>query len=781
MAIDHELLVHEVTDATFGPATGLSAGTLTVDEEAARSRVLGAAEGALAEVRLTWAHPGTSTRLVKVLDAVEPRAKEVEGPGGADCFPGFVGPPVAVGRGRTHALAGVAVVVAGYLPRAQESVVDMSGPAAPLSPLAATHNLVVEFTPAEGARWEDVDAGLRRGQLRLARDLAAAALGAEPDATRPWPPPTPAGRGRPRIGAVTNIQTQGRFKDVFVHGRSYAEGLPTLLELAEVLDGAVVSGQFGHPALKNPTYLHQHHPVAHALLARHGVDLEFAGVVVAPEPVDALRKELVSEEAARLCRAAGWDAAIVTKEGGGNADGDMALKMDALEAHGLVAVGIFAEMSGADGTGPPVVVPPSAATAMVSAGNYDERIELPAVEVALGGERLALLDVEATAAVTLPAAVVYGANSPLGWGRLTARPATEVPGAGGGPLREHDGPVRVVHYINQFFAGMGGEDSADAAPERRDGPQGPGRKLAALLGDGFAVTHTVVCGDDRATSGPEALAEVLALVAEVDPDLVVAGPAFTSGRYGLACARLAAMTTAAGLPTVAAMHPDNPGIDEAGTAVVVAAGEAARTMGPSLETVARAVTRVASGQGVGPDEGRVGKVARRNVLADAPAAARAVDVALARLAGDREATEVPLPRFDHVHPAPPVEDLTTALVALVTEGALVPEGNPDGLESARATRWCRYSLDGVDALATGAWQSVHGGFSTQWANDDPHRILPLDVARELAAEGRIGALHAEYLTTAGNGTSVANARRFGVEWAADLRHSEARAAILTST
>jgi betaine reductase len=107
--------------------------------------------------------------------------------------------------------------------------------------------------------------------------------------------------------------------------------------------------------------------------------------------------------------------------------------------------------------------------------------------------------------------------------------------------------------------------------------------------------------------------------------------------------------------------------------------------------------------------------------------------------------------------------------------------NPDGLESARATRWLRYPLEGVDALPPGVWRSVHGGFSTQWANADPHRILPLDVARQLEQEGRIGQLHPAYLVTAGNGTSVANAHRFGVEWAADLRRSGARAAILTST
>jgi hypothetical protein len=36
---------------------------------------------------------------------------------------------------------------------------------------------------------------------------------------------------------------------------------------------------------------------------------------------------------------------------------------------------------------------------------------------------------------------------------------------------------------------------------------------------------------------------------------------------------------------------------------------------------------------------------------------------------------------------------------LVTEGGLVPRGNPDRLEWVRATRWLAYSLAGVDDLA----------------------------------------------------------------------------------
>jgi betaine reductase len=341
--------------------------------------------------------------------------------------------------------------------------------------------------------------------------------------------------------------------------------------------------------------------------------------------------------------------------------------------------------------------------------------------------------------------------------------------------------TRIVHYLNQFFVGAGGEDEAAPPPSSQPGPVGPGRRLAQLLGDEHEIVATVSCGDDDAAGRPEAITEIVALIRQAEPDLVVAGPAFTSGRYGLACARVAAAAKAAGLNAMAAMHPDNPGIDEAGGAPVIASGEAARLMGAALDTLSAAVLKVLAGEALTDADGLVGLAPRQPRMADRTAAERAVDLALARLAGDRDATEVPLPRFDKVTPAPPVKDLADATLAILTEGALVPDDNPGALESARATKWLRYSLEGRDELKSGEWRSVHGGFSTVWANADPHRILPLDAARQLERDGAIGRLHEEYLVTAGNGTSVANARRFGVEWAADLRHSGARAAILTAT
>ena len=399
---------------SLGAATRFDDGHLAVSAREAHALL---ADPALAAVRVAWASPGDSARIVKVLDVVEPRTKAR---GGGGIFPGFLAPGRPQGRGETHVLRGVAVVVAGFLPRAQEALIEMSGPGAPLTPFGATHNLVIEFAPAPETPWERVDVALRRGALRLAAWLAEAALDHPPDEVEVCGM-RPNSARLPRVAAVTNLQTQGTFKDVFVYGRSFAGALPTLLDPNELDDGAVVSGQFGHPALKNPTYIHQNNPVVRELRRRDGQDLSFAGLVLAPEPVEAESKELVATHAARLCAAAGFDGVVITKEGGGNADADISLKMDALVDFAIDSVGIFAEMAGAEGTAPSLVVPPERGTGLVSTGNYDEVVTLPPAARALGGATVDLVGLAATAALELPVAVLYCALSPLGAGRLTCR------------------------------------------------------------------------------------------------------------------------------------------------------------------------------------------------------------------------------------------------------------------------------------------------------------------------------------------------------------------------
>ena len=93
---------------------------------------------------------------------------------------------------------------------------------------------------------------------------------------------------------------------------------------------------------------------------------------------------------------------------------------------------------------------------------------------------------------------------------------------------------KAIHYINQFFAGIGGEDKADFKPELREGKIGPGIALQAALD--AEISHTVICGDNYMGSNTElAIKEILDMLENIEFDVFIAGPAFQAGRYGVAC------------------------------------------------------------------------------------------------------------------------------------------------------------------------------------------------------------------------------------------------------
>ena len=56
--------------------------------------------------------------------------------------------------------------------------------------------------------------------------------------------------------------------------------------------------------------------------------------------------------------------------------------------------------------------------------------------------------------------------------------------------------IKVVHYINQFFAQIGGEEKADYPAELRVGEiVGPGQALTQQFGEEAEIVATIVCGD----------------------------------------------------------------------------------------------------------------------------------------------------------------------------------------------------------------------------------------------------------------------------------------------
>jgi betaine reductase len=340
--------------------------------------------------------------------------------------------------------------------------------------------------------------------------------------------------------------------------------------------------------------------------------------------------------------------------------------------------------------------------------------------------------------------------------------------------------VTIVHYLNQFFAGLGGEEAAGLGPVRLEGPVGPGRALAAA---GIVPDVTLACGDDHFGEHEDAaLATLLGWLEELRPSVLICGPSFGSGRYGYACGVLAREAGRRGIPVVAAMTPDSPGVMAAqGAAYILPTGTNVSAMKTVVPSVAGLATRLAAGAPIGTpsEEGYLERGLRRMVHSERTGAVRAIDLLLARIGGDLR-TEVG-PTGDRVPPPAPVADVAMIRLALVTEAGCVPQGNPDRLPTRHANVWLRYSLAGTDSLDPGDYASVHAGFDTTAANADPNRLVPLDAARALQRSGAFGSLHEAFYTTSGVDTPVATAVKFGQEIAAELIESKVGAVILTGT
>ena len=346
--------------------------------------------------------------------------------------------------------------------------------------------------------------------------------------------------------------------------------------------------------------------------------------------------------------------------------------------------------------------------------------------------------------------------------------------------------LRVVHYINQFFGQIGGEEKANVAPLVKTGPVGPGLALNAAFKGEAEVVGTVICGDSFfAENMDAALRQVVSLIRELKPELVVAGPAFNAGRYGTACGAVAdAVQTQLGVPAVTGMFIENPGADMYKKPVyIVSTPESAIGMRGAIPKMAALGLKLVRRQSIGgPDEeGYIPRGIRQNYFTEELGAKRAVDMLIAKMQGKPFATELPMPDFDRVSPNPAVKDVAKATIALVTSGGIVPKGNPDRIESSSASKYGKYSLAGVGDLTDETYATAHGGYDPVYANQDADRVLPVDVMREMEAESKIGKLHEFYYATVGNGTSVANAAKFGRSIAEDLKTAGVQAVILTST
>ena len=424
-----ELAEFAVKDIALSDSTHLSDGVLYVSREEVRDIVL--QDSHFVGVEMDVARPGDETRIINILDVIEPRRK-VSGPG--TVFPGVIGPPTTVGEGKDHTLKGMALVTTG--PPApgeaihwRDGIIDMWGVGARYTPFSSTVNLVLQFkgredfSPEERERLErtdvidgsdyarDYNRAARAAGFRIAEYLASAAGESAPARVKTFHlerPSTPL----PRVAYICQLH-----RDRWLYGERMG-WQPTFLHPNEMMDGAVYSSFMGPASSRDCSYVYQNHPIVEDLYQRHGKEIDFIGVLVwFYGPLSLMEKERIGGFATKLLRMLDVEGAVMTWVGDGQSGIDVMMMCQKFEQAGIKTTMLSPEMAKTpDDPGFVHYVPE--ADAIVSTGNFEMPVTLEQPQTLLGGMTLSVPHVDASGPLSLSVRYMYDSVSPLGYSRL---------------------------------------------------------------------------------------------------------------------------------------------------------------------------------------------------------------------------------------------------------------------------------------------------------------------------------------------------------------------------
>jgi glycine reductase len=253
----------------------------------------------------------------------------------------------------------------------------------------------------------------------------------------------------------------------------------------------------------------------------------------------------------------------------------------------------------------------------------------------------------------------------------------------------------------------------------------------------------------------------------------------------MACGKVCSVAqTALGIPALTGLAVENPAAEVYSSyTYVVPTGNTAAKMREAVAPMARLALKLGRREPIGAPrvEGYLPSGKRANAFTAEAAARRSVRMLLHKVRGEPYETELRVPTYDKVPPALAITDLARATIAVGTEGGTVPVGNPDHIESVRATRWKAYSIQGLGALTPGGYESAHGGYDARFANADPNRMVPVDALRALEAEGAFAELHDRFFSTVGCGMPIATGTDIGRAMAEEMKAKGIEGIIITAT
>ena len=373
-----------VKDVVLGEENSFKDGVLTINKKAAIDYLMGEDEH-ITSLDIVIARPGDDTRIVPVIETIEPRCRM----DGRTLFPGVTGDLVPCGDGELKAFKQCCVtVVGGTWGSFGDGVIDMGGEGAKL-----INSCMVGETDEEDERHEQqkTNHALRWAGHRFAEWIGQIAKDLEPEDTEeyvfdPVLKRSPERANLPNVAIVLQPQSQMEtlgYNDL-IYGWDMNRYLPSFVSPTEVLDGMMISGSFMPSSSKWSTYEFQNFPTIKELFAEDGKSLNFVGVIMSNLNVALDQKERSAIMVRNIALNLGVDYAIVTEEGYGNPDADYVRCQVILEDAGIPVVGISNECTGRDGKSQPLVTLDEKLVALVSSGNVSELSELPACKTVIG-------------------------------------------------------------------------------------------------------------------------------------------------------------------------------------------------------------------------------------------------------------------------------------------------------------------------------------------------------------------------------------------------------------
>lgn len=343
--------------------------------------------------------------------------------------------------------------------------------------------------------------------------------------------------------------------------------------------------------------------------------------------------------------------------------------------------------------------------------------------------------------------------------------------------------LRIVCYINQFFAQIGGEEKADVGVSVKKDPIGPAILFDQTLKDIGDVVGTVICGDNYfMEKQDQAIDEAMKIIEDLRPDILFVGPSFTAGRYGMNCGALAkAVSKKLRIPCIAGMNDEAPAVPIYKQEIyILKTAGSARKLKDAVEAMSGLGRKILTGERVGSaaSEGYFIRNRLINELGEKTASQRAIEMLKKKLNGEEWVSEIEAPKYKKIEPPKELADIKNAKIAIVSDGGYVPTSNPDKIKSAAASTFGRYELD---HLVKEDGMVIHAGYDKVYVNENPNRLLPRDAMKELEEQGKIGSLAPYTYITTGNVMSVGIAEGIGDEIVKGLISDQIDAVILTST